>query len=185
MNVGQNAVNIQFFIPLSLSLENRFNKPSIEDQKLIKKFIKLGFNPMVSSDRTCPTFKNVTGYYMYKDDKSLSWLSADNIGIQFEKVYLLIYWNPSTSENEKIFLESKSSFENMIFEDEEMIIDIDPSIKPDIQIAKSSVVFDDSMEEIPDGRLIIAKVEGGEFEDVVNERIKKLKEEIESDISMQ
>lgn len=173
------VTNIKFFCPsydLSKQLTvQRFVKLPDSDSEMIRKLMKEGFSPEISAGK-CPSFaKELLGWALLEGELSLrcDWENIDN-----EKIVCLIYWQYIDIE---AFDLAKDYFEDLlglsqtkrdISDFKAKILEKKPyNARP---LGGSEIVKDDG-NELPDGRKVIAMVEGGELEDLVNERIAQIK----------
>lgn len=173
------VTNIKFFCP-SFDLAKqvtlqRFVKLPEGDSKMIKKLMDEGFAPEISAGK-CPAFaKELLGWALLEGELNLR---CDWENIDHEKIICLIYWQYIDIE---AFDLAKDYFEDLMGLNEtkrdigdfkaKMLQKKPMTARP---ISGSTIVKDDG-NELPDGRKVIAMVQGGELEDLVNERIDKIK----------
>ena len=169
--------NITFFIDEpknQLDLE-RFIKPTPKDAEVIMRVCKEGFEPNVSIKKCPKILPSLFGWALLKNELELR---CDWENINHEDIIVLIYWKEI---DEEAFNLAKDYFENLLGIKEVRDKVVVERYKEKFLLEKapllggSEIVRDDG-NELPDGRKVIAVVEGGEHEDLVNARITKIKQ---------
>jgi len=173
------VTNIKFFCP-SYDLTKqvtlkRFVKLPENDSKMIKKLMDEGFSPEISAGK-CPAFaKELLGWALLEGELNLR---CDWENIDHEKIICLIYWQYIDIE---AFDLAKDYFEDLmgLSETKRDISEFKAKMlekKPyNARPLGGSLVVKDDGNELPDGRKVIAMVEGGDLEELVNDRISQIK----------
>lgn len=168
-------VKIHFFVGPKPSFSfDRFFKPTKQQSEIISKFINLGYAPVINSESSYNP-NSIEGLVWCIDEDHIQ-LSKNYTG---GKVFMFIYYNEKSTPQQ--LLASKIYFEDILqltgtrkerftrsmsrlLEDKKSF----EPIKPQPYLNGSGR---QSYTELPNGRQLIARIQGGEFEEKVNERL--------------
>ena len=153
----------------------RFVKINKTDSELIQRICNEGFAPNVSL-RKCPKFlPSLLGWALLKNELEFR---CDWSDINTDDVIALIYWREIDEES---FTQAKAYFEDLFglktLRDKVILERCQEKFKViKAPFLGGSEIKRDDGDELPDGRKIIAVVEGGEHENLVNKRLMELKQ---------
>jgi len=181
-----NPPRIHFFTtPRDKFSYERIYTPPKHETDIIAKFIDIGYAPVVDSLLPCPPLQNVRGIYWNLDSEEIEFTNGE--ANEQINPFLLIYWYKPMSANE---LESaRQYFSNVLglpsFKRKIVTRHMSRMLEgnyfkptPPQPLLSASVGRHDYVETLPDGRIVVNRIEGGELTDSVNALIQAAKIEL-------
>jgi len=168
------VIKLFFEDPQPEEIMKKFIKLDERDAEIVRRLENEGFAPTISTGR-CPYIPRLLkGWALVKGEQ---YFRCDWDNIEVKNILMLVFWQEI---EEKEFIDAVYYFEALLGlrEKTDMVNSFEKNIvkaKKSELIEGSKIVPDDG-NELPDGRKVIATVCGGEFEDKVNARLLKLKQ---------
>jgi hypothetical protein len=168
--------NITFFVEDTNRDIKRFVQITSKEREIIQALCNAGFEPNVSIGK-CPKIEKLLGWALLKNELELR---CDWENIECSKIICLIYWREI---DEEAFSSAKDYFEDKLGLREirdKVLLERFESKYAAVRapfLGGSEIIHNDG-NELDDGRKVIAVVEGGEHNDLVNRRLEEIKQQI-------